>query len=166
MPDKLLFDGSIAIALLMVVLSWRWKSAARALYALLFLAAGIFNLVTVFTRMDEYALSERLAYGSWAQRFFLHHTTAIVVAIAIGELLVAVLMTLRNWPVTVGSLGAVLFLLGIVPLGTPLGTAAGFPVSAILAFGALLLMTTTFASTLWAEIGSGFWHHPRAHTVS
>lgn len=156
------YIGSNLVALIMVALCWRWKIAGRLSFALLFLVAGLYNFRTAFARPDEYVSFIRLAYGSFALRFFLQHTTVIVAAIGIGQLAIAVLVSLRNWAVTLGLLGAILFLLGIAPLGT----AAGFPASLIMALGALLLLRGKYASTVWAELTGGVWHHPHAHSAS
>jgi hypothetical protein len=150
------------IALVMLALSWRWKVAGRVSYVILFLAAGVYNFVTALARPSEYVSFARLAYGSLVQRFFLEHTTAIIAAIAIGQLLIAVLISMRNWPVTVGLLGAVLFLVGIAPLGT----AAGFPASLIMAGGVIFLLPAKYSSTLWEELSLGGWHRARPHSAS
>ena len=156
------YIGSNLVALIMVALSWRWKAAGRLSFVLLFLVGGIYNFGTAFARPGEYVSFIRLAYGSFALQFFLQHPTAIVAAIGIGQLVIAVLVSLRNWPVTLGLLGAILFLLGIAPLGT----AAGFPASLIMAIAALLLLRARFASTLWSELVASVWHHPHPHSAS
>jgi hypothetical protein len=155
------YIGSNLVALVMVALSWRWKAAARLSFVLLFLVAGIYNFATAFARPGEYVSFIRLENGSYALRFFLQHPAAIVASIGIGQLVIAVLVSLRNWPVTLGLLGATLFLLGIAPLGT----AAGFPASLVMAIAALLLLRTSYASTLWSQL-VGVWHHPHAHSAS
>jgi hypothetical protein len=155
------YIGSNFLALVMVALSWRWKAAGRLAFILLFLVAGIYSLGTAFARPDEYVSSIRLAYGSFTLRFFLRHPTAIVAVIGIGQLAIAALVSLRNWQVTLGLLGALLFLLGIAPLGT----AAGFPASLIMAIAALLLLRARYASTLWNELLAGISHHPHLHSA-
>jgi len=64
--------------------------------------------------------------------------------------------------VTLGLLGAMLFLLGIAPLGT----AAGFPASLIMAVAALILVRAKYDSTLWSELVGTAWHHPHPHSAS
>ncbi len=50
-----------AIAILMVVLCWRWKAAGRLSFVLLFLWAGQYNLREAFLRPEQYLEYARLA---------------------------------------------------------------------------------------------------------
>jgi len=50
-----------AIAILMVVLCWRWKAAGRLSFVLLFLWAGQYNLREAFLRAEQYLEYARLA---------------------------------------------------------------------------------------------------------
>jgi hypothetical protein len=149
------YAGSNLVALVMLALSWGWRNLGRLSFVLLFFLAGLYNTRTAFVRPEEYVSLIRLSYGSLALRLFLRHTTAIIAAIGIGQLVIAVLVSLRNLPVTLGLLGAVLFLMGI----TPLGAAAGFPTTLIMAIAALLLLRTRYTSTLW-----NLWQHHHLHS--
>jgi hypothetical protein len=152
------YIGSNLVALVMVALSWFWKTGGRLLLVLLFLWAGLYDFRTAFVRPQEYVSFVRISYFSFLLRFFLQHTTGIIVAIAIGQLAIGVLVSLRGWVVKLGLWGAVLFLLAIAPLAT----VVGFWARLIMACAALLLLRATYSSPLWSELGALFRHHPKA----
>ncbi|NNM33152.1 MAG: hypothetical protein HKO53_08800, partial [Gemmatimonadetes bacterium] len=67
--------------------------------------------------------------------WFRDHTTALVLSIAAGQLTIAVLMALNaTWGLRLGVIGAIVFLLAIVPLGV--GSALPFS----LIYGAALVV--------------------------
>jgi hypothetical protein len=165
MVEKQLFYsyiGSNLVALIMLALSWRWKTAGRLSFVLLFLWAGLYNFRTAFVRPEEYVSFVRLAYSSFVLRFFLQHTTAVVAAIAIGQLAIGILVSLRGSAVKLGLLSAVLFLLGMAPLAAT----DGFSARLIKACAALFLLRFTYSSILWSELAGVFRHRPRAHSAS
>jgi hypothetical protein len=165
MVEKQLFYsyiGSNLVALIMLALSWRWKTAGRLSFVLLFLWAGLYNFWTAFVRPEEYVSLVRLAYSSFVLRFFLQHTTAVVAAIAIGQLAIGILVSLRGSAVKLGLLGAVVFLLGMAPLAA----ADGFSARLIKACAALLLLRFTYSSMLWSELARLLRRHPHAHAHS
>jgi hypothetical protein len=98
---QMLYGHVIAnlFAVLILLLCWRWKIFGRFSLVLLFLWAIQHNFRTAFARPEEYTAYSRSAYSTWYQQFilgfFARHTTAIVAAIAIGQLAVAILMALR-----------------------------------------------------------------------
>jgi hypothetical protein len=144
-----------AIAVVMVILCWRWRVAGRLSLVLLFLWAGQFNLRTAFVRPEQYLDNARLAsftsYQEFISRFFTEHTTAVVAVIAVGQLAVAVLMSLRGPAVYWGLIGAIVSLLGIAPLGS----GAAFPSTLIAAWAPILLLRHRYSSTLLGELISG-----------
>jgi hypothetical protein len=156
------YVGSNLVALIMLALSWRWKTAARLSFILLFLWAALYNFRAAFVRPGEYVSFVRLAYSSFSLRLFLQHTTAIVAAIAIGQFAIGILVSLRGLAVKVGLSGAVLFLLGMAPLAT----ADGFSARLIKACAALLLLRFTYSSTLWSELARLLRRHPQANSAS
>jgi hypothetical protein len=146
----------------MVVLSWFWKTAGRLAFTLLFLWAGVYDFRTAFVRPQEYVSFVRISYFSFLLQFFLRHTTGIIVAIAIGQLAIGILVSLRGLPVKVGLWGAVLFLLGVAPLAT----VVGFWARLIMAFAALLLLRAQYGSSVWSELGALFHPHRSAHAAA
>lgn len=146
----------------MLALSLLWKPAGRLLLLLVFLSAGIYDLRTAIVRPQEYVPFVRISYMSFLLRFFLQHTTGVIVTIAIGQMAIAVLVSLRGVEVKVGLGGAVLFLLGLAPLATMVG----FWPRMIMACAALVLAGAEYKSTVWGELGHLFRHHPKAATAA
>ena len=158
---ELLYGQVLAnlLAISMVFLCWRWKVAGRLSFVLLFLWAGQYNLRTAFADPEQYLEYARLAAFSWYQTFilgfFMEHTTAIVATIAVGQLVVAVLMSLRGRAVYWGLAGAITSLIAIAPLGS----GAAFPSTVIAAWGAVLLLRHRYNITLFGELCDPFGHH-------
>jgi len=141
-----------AIAVVMVILCWRWRAAGRLSLVLLFLWAGQYNLRAAFVRPEQYLDYARFAYSTWYQQFivgfFAQHTTAVVATIAVGQLAAAVLMSLRGPAVYWGLMGAIISLTAIAPLGP----GAAFPSTIIAAWAGILLLRHTYSSTLLTEL--------------
>jgi hypothetical protein len=143
--------GSNVVALLMLVVSWRWRNVGRVLFFALFLWAAQINMRTALSNPTAY-----LEYARWAvapyRRFilgpFARHTSVMVGAIALGQLAIALLVALRGRAVTVGLAGAVLFLLAIAPLGR----GSAFPFSLVTSFAAALLLRHSYPRTLLGEV--------------
>jgi len=146
------------IAVLMVILCWRWKALGRLSLVLLFLWAGQYNLRAAFANPEQYVEYARFAYSTWYQQFiagfFAQHTTAVVASIAMGQLAVAALMSWRGPAVYWGLAGAIVSLTAIAPLGS----ASAFPSTVIAAWAAVLLLRHKYSSTLFSELTH---HHQR-----
>ena len=129
----------------------------RLLYFLLFLWAGCWNMYLANTNPEEYLTYAPLAYSAAYRNFilgyFASHVTAIVGAIAVGQLSIALLLAARGRAVQAGLVGAIVFLLAIVPLGV----GSGFPATVIMAAGAAMLMRARFPDPLWKAL------RPRQH---
>jgi hypothetical protein len=153
--------GSNLVALVMFVLTLRRRKhasatlsppvhqeVARLLYVLLFLWAGCWNTYLANAHPEDYLTYAPLAYSASYRNFilgyFASHVTAIVGAIAIGQLSIAVLIATRGAGVQIGLAGAIVFLLAIVPLGV----GSGFPATLIMAAGAVMLMRARFRDPL------------------
>ena len=154
------------VALLMLALSLFWKSGGRLLLSLVFLIAGIYDFRTGMARSQDYVPFVRISYFSPLLGFFLHHTTGVIVAIAIGQLAIGVLLLLRGWPVEVGLWGALLFLMGLAPLAT----VVSFWPRMIMACAAIVLLRAQYNFTVWSELGESLHHHhptarPAAHAA-
>jgi hypothetical protein len=78
-------------------------------------------------------------YRGFILGFFAQHITALVCTIAVGQACVAFLLATNGWLRRLGYIGAIVFLLAIVPLGV----GAGFP--------ATILMALTAAEVLHAD---------------
>jgi hypothetical protein len=153
MTDTQVFYANIisnVVALLMLVASWRWRNVGRLLFLLLFLWAAQLNLRLAIWNPGAY-----LDYARWAVTPYRHfilgpfarHTTLIVGAIAVGQGIIAVLVMARGRAVTLGLLGAIIFLLAIAPLGR----GSAFPFSLTASLAAAVLMSSRYPRTLVAE---------------
>jgi hypothetical protein len=134
--------GSTIVALLMLVVSVKWRRAGLALFALLFAWASVVNAATALRSPMDYlgyagfALSG--TYRGFILGFFAQHVTAIVLTIAIGQGLIAVALLRGGRWGRAGVAGAIAFLLAIAPLGI----GAGLPATIVMALG---------AGALWRE---------------
>jgi hypothetical protein len=159
--------ASNVVALLMVVVSWRWRNVGRLLFVLLFLWASQLNLRTAIGNPAVYLDYAPLAYSNTYRDFilgtFARHITPIVCAIAVGQFAIAALVSLRGRAVQLGLAGAIVFLLAIVPLGV----GSGFPATLTMALAAAILLRRRYEDTLWASLR---WlasrPAPRAHARS
>ncbi|HEX5214036.1 MAG TPA: hypothetical protein VFV98_01165 [Vicinamibacterales bacterium] len=145
---------SIAVALTMVLVSWRSRLAGRLFFVLLFSWAAFVNTRLALTDPIVYLGYASLAWSEWYRAFirgfFAAHITGIVVAIAIGQAAIALLVATTGRAVSVGLWGAIVFLLAIAPLGV----GAGFPTTLIMAWAAGLLLASTYRRSVPSEIGS------------
>lgn len=105
----------------------------RVVFVLIFLSAGLFNTYTALTEPQAYQTYAEWAvlafYRNFINGFFSAHTQAIVVAIAVGQLTVAALLTRSGRLLTTGAIGGILFLMAI----SPLGVGSAFPATLLMA---------------------------------
>lgn len=123
------------IAVMFVFLSWRNPKFGRMLFFVLFLSASVLNLYTASQRPDVYQYFAEMTwldiYREFITGWFKSNASWFVTAIAIGQLLIAILMwSQRSW-LKIGALGAIFFFISIAPLG--FGSA--FPATLIMAIG-------------------------------
>jgi hypothetical protein len=130
---------SNAVSLALVLAAPKWPRPVRVLFVLIFLGAGSFNAYMAMSQPEGY-----LVYGRWAllpayrdfiSGVFSRYTQPIVLAIALGQLAVGVLLTRKGRSFWLGVAGGMVFLLAIAPLG--IGSA--FPATLLMAL-ALYLM--------------------------
>ena len=131
--------SSIVAALLLLGICWRWPTAGRALFALIFLWAGPWNLYTVWSEPEVYLNYARWAVPDITVEFILgnfsRHIAGYVTSIALGQIAIGLMVSAAGRWVKRGLFGAIVFLLAI----TPLGIGSGFPFTLITAGSALLL---------------------------
>lgn len=141
-PEEFLgpYIGSNVFATVLLLLAlWR-PGVVRILFALIFLATALFNGYTALTEPEAYLMYAELGalpiYRKFITGFFSHHTSIFVLAIASGQLAVGILLAVRK-PITLklGTLGAIVFLAAIAPLGV----GSAFPFS-LIASAALIIM--------------------------
>ena len=147
------------IAVTILFLCWKRRTAGRLSLVLLFLWAGLYNLRAAFVNPDQYRMYARLASFTWYQTFirgfFAEHTTAVVASIALGQLTAAVLLSMRGLAVYLGLAGAIISLVAIAPLGS----GSAFPSTLIAACGAILLLQYNYDITLLGELRNALKHH-------
>jgi hypothetical protein len=152
---------SNVVAMLMVVVSWRWRNVGRLLFVVLFLWAGQLNFRTAVSHPEVYLEYAPLAYSELYRQFilgfFARHVTPIVGTIAVGQLVIAILVSLRERAVRIGLAGAIVFLVSILPLGI----GAGFPATLIMALAAGILLRHTHDHSLWSGLAASWLRHGR-----
>ena len=145
---------SIAVALTMVLVSWRSRLAGRLFFVLLFSWASFVNLRLSIVDPNAYLGYAPLAWSDWyrdfIRGFFAAHITAIVAGIAVGQAAIAVLVAATGRAVSLGLSGAIVFLLAIAPLGV----GSGFPTTLLMAWAAGLLLMSTYDRSMPAELVS------------
>ena len=133
------FVVSNTIAVVLLVVSYIWPKIIRWVFAGIFIAAGLFNAYTGITQPEAYLMYGELAliqfYKDFIYGVFSQYTTLFVLAIALGQLAVGVLLSRPEPLLRLGVLGAIFFLGAI----TPLGIGAAFP-STVIAIYTLTVM--------------------------
>jgi hypothetical protein len=136
-------------ALLILFCCWKNPRAGRFLFFLLFSWAGYTNWKTALHTPQFYLDYADLAflpfYTTFIKGWFSRHILLLVGAIASGQLLIAVSMWLRGWIFKLGTIGGIIFLLAILPLGV----GAGFPFPIIAALAFYLLLKHPSIDYLW-----------------
>ena len=127
----------IALALLLTAF---WKPRiARWLWVAIFVWAASVNTVTAASEPWVYLAYGSLTPSAWYRDFidgwFRSHIPAFVLSIAVGQLMIAILLTRGSDARRLGVTGATIFLLAIAPLGV----GSGFPFS-LIAIASLLVM--------------------------
>lgn len=136
-----------AIGLLLA--SWKKPAWGRLLFFLLFGWAAWFNTTmalstpAIYTGYAQYAFLG--IYRHFINGFFAQHTTPFVLVIACGQAGIAFGMIAKGWLFRVGATGAMLFLLGI----TPLGIGSAFPATLVMAWAMWLLYQNGSRQWLW-----------------
>jgi hypothetical protein len=139
---------SNAVAILLLVMAWKWPRAARLMFLLLFAWASWFNWQTVSFTPQVYLDYAELTFSDWYQQFirgwFSRHIKLVVGFIATCQGLIALAMLLRGWLFKAGTIAGIIFLLAIAPLGV----GAAFPCTLNMAV-AMLLLLRGYADYLW-----------------
>jgi hypothetical protein len=129
------YVASNLVALALLFIAWRRPRVAQWLCALVFLWASITNVTTAINRPHVYqeyaALTPVAVYKNFITGWFNAHAREMVLAIAVGQLAIAVLLMLRRPGRVLGVLGAIVFLMAIAPLGV--GSAFPFSLTFIAA---------------------------------
>ena len=138
---------------------WR-RDAARGVGAVVFAWAAATNTYWALAHpavyLDYASLTPSATYRDFILGWFSSHVQALVLPIAVGQLLIAALLASRRRRLrSIGVLGALTFLLAIVPLGV----GSGFPFP--LTFGAALLVSQGAAVVRSDAARRILWWSPR-----
>jgi len=136
------------VALLILWAAWKKPTLARLLFALLFIWACAMNLFTALTNPSDYLAYANMAldwYKDFIEGWFADHITVMVTLIAIGQGAIAIGMLLSKPWVQLACVGAILFLLGIAPLGV----GSAFPFSITASAAAYLIFRKKDLAYLW-----------------
>lgn len=127
------------VAVIMLWSAVKKEKMARLFYFLLFAWASWANWTTAMNNPASYLQYAHAAILPWYRQFiqgwFSEHILLIVGFIASCQALIAVSMLLKGLIFKVGSWGAIVFLLSILPLGYY----AGFPCTLVMAIGLYFL---------------------------
>ena len=131
--------GSTVVALLMLMVSVRWRRAGLVMFAVLFAWASMANARAAWSSPMDYLGYAPFAlidvYRQFIFGFFAQHVTAIVLTIAASQAFIAAALLRGGRWRQVGLAGAIAFLLAIAPLGV----GSGLPATPIMALGAAVL---------------------------
>lgn len=139
---------SQAASIIFLIVAWKNTRWARILFFLLFLWASATNMYLGLTNPDSYLGNAKLAlpfYRDFINGWFSHYNHIMIPLIAIGQLAIAIGMTLKNNWVKMACLGTILFLLAIAPL--MVGSA--FPFSITVSVAAFLVYRNDDLDWLW-----------------
>jgi hypothetical protein len=140
---------SNTVALLMLLAAWKSPKLARVMFFLLFAWASGANwraaLHTPQFYIDYADLSFSDAYKQFILGWFSNHITEVVGFIATCQALIAVSMLLKGWIFKLGAIGAIIFLLAIVPFGV----GSAFPCSLVMAVALYVILRKASNNYLW-----------------
>jgi hypothetical protein len=146
-----LFVIANTIALLQLLLSIKRPGLARLSFFLLFAWASWTNWKTALQMPLVYLEYGDLTWSSWYRDFingwFASHIRHAVGTIASCQALIALSMLLKGWIFRTGCVGAILFLLAIIPFGM----GSGFPTTLIMAIAVALLLKKHNNSYIWEK---------------
>lgn len=140
---------SNVVAVLMLWTAWKNTRLARLLFFLLFTWASWTNATIVSNRPEVYLEYADLTFLQFYKDFILgwfsEHIKLVVGFVAVSQGLIAVAMLLKGIMLKIGAVGAILFLLSIIPFGV----GSGFPTTLIMAGAMLLILKSKNQNFLW-----------------
>ncbi|MBS1575659.1 MAG: hypothetical protein JST09_10190 [Bacteroidetes bacterium] len=137
------------VALVMLFAAIKWPRVARLLFFLLFAWASWMNWTTVMEKPQvylEYATFTWSAlYRNFINGWFSQHIQLCVGFIATCQGLIALSMLLNKWIFRTGAIGAILFLMALIPFG--LGS--GFPTTLVMAIALIVILSKHADRVIW-----------------
>ncbi|HEV8508016.1 MAG TPA: hypothetical protein VGQ53_21585 [Chitinophagaceae bacterium] len=141
---------SNVVAILQLVAAIKWPRLARLSFFFLFAWASWANWSESQRTPQFYLEYADLTWSSWYRNFikgwFADHIQLAVGFVALCQGLIAVSMLLKGWIYKIGSVGAVVFLLSILPFGV----GSGFPCTAIMAIALIVLLRKYNHEFIWS----------------
>jgi len=128
------------VAIFQLITSVKWPRVARFSFFLLFAWACLKNFTTsqvmpqVYMGYAEIAWNE--TYRQFIHGWFATHVKMFVGTIAFFQMLIAISMLFSNRVYRIGCIGAMIFLVAIIPLGI----GSGFPATVVMAVGLFILL--------------------------
>jgi len=137
------------VAILQLIAAIKWPRIARLSFFLLFAWASWTNWTESLRAPQFYLEYADLTWSSWYRSFikgwFADHIQLAVGFVAISQGLIAISMLLKGWIYKIGSVGAIIFLLSILPFGV----GSGFPCTAIMAAAIFVLLRKHKHEFIW-----------------
>ncbi len=137
-------------AILILLAAWKYPRLARLLFFLLFAWAGWMNWTTVLENPTSYLEYGKLTwldpYRNFIDGWFSRHLLLSVGTIATCQLMIAAGMWMKGLLFRIAAVGAIIFLLAILPLGV----GAGFPCTLIAAIAMWRLLLLSPGNYLWS----------------
>ena len=142
---------SNGIAILQLIAAVKWPRIARFSFCILFLWACWMNWTTSQQTPDAYLDYANLTWSKWYGDFihgwFAQHIALAVGTIAICQGFIAISMLLKGIIFKAGCIGAIIFLLCIVPFGV----GSGFPATVIMAVAVFILFKRQHQLFAWQK---------------
>ncbi len=140
---------SNGLAIFVLATSFRWTKLTRLLLFILFAWASWLNYTTAHKTPDFYLLYANFTpfdvYHNFIIHWFKSNIVTTVTLISIGQGLIAFGIILKGMAVKIACAGAILFFIGIAPLGV----GSGFPATLIGAVATLLILKKDDLNYLW-----------------
>jgi hypothetical protein len=125
---------SQVVSIILLLLAIKRPSWMRWVFAVMFIAAGIFNMFTAFTTPEAYLMYADTAIGpykAFINGWFGEHIRIMVPVIATGQILIGMGMIAGGRCMAFACWGIIVFLAAIAPLGV--GSAFPFSVTVSIA---------------------------------
>jgi hypothetical protein len=129
---------SQVVSLIILFLAIKKPVWTRYIFAVIFIAAGIFNWFTAIRTPEAYLIYASTAiapYREFITGWFAGHVTIVIPLIATGQIMMGLLMFIGGRWLALGCIGIILFLLLIAPLGV----GSAFPFSITVSIAAYLV---------------------------
>ena len=145
---------SNVLAVIFLILSVTFPRLTRLLYVVLFGWASWANWNMSINNPHDYLSYANLTflplYKTFILGWFSEHIRLSVGVIATAQAFIAIALLMKGWIYKAGLIGAILFLIAIIPLGV----GSAFPCTLLLAIG--LVMLRKQDTWLWQPTGRTF----------